>query len=105
MLSGDYIVETGATLTIPEGVTIVAEADDDKVDYILIQQGAKIVAEGTAENPIVMTATKKEAGAWGGIHICGKAHSNVEGGTVVQVNLKSVTQLMVATMMQTTQVY
>ena len=37
MLSGDYIVETGATLTIPEGVTIVAEADDDKVDYILIQ--------------------------------------------------------------------
>ena len=28
-----------------------------------------------------MTATKKEAGAWGGIHICGKAHSNVEGGT------------------------
>lgn len=81
MLSGDYIVETGATLTIPEGVTIVAETDDDKVDYILIQQGAKIVAEGTAENPIVMTATKKEAGAWGGIHICGKAHSNVEGGT------------------------
>lgn len=75
------ISETGATLTIPEGVTIVAEADDDKVDYILIQQGAKIVAEGTAENPIVMTATKKEAGAWGGIHICGKAHSNVEGGT------------------------
>ena len=68
-------------MTIPEGVTIVAEADDDKVDYILIQQGAKIVAEGTAENPIVMTATKKEAGAWGGIHICGKAHSNVEGGT------------------------
>lgn len=81
LLSGDYIVETGATLTIPEGVTIVAQADDDKVDYILVQQGAKIVAEGTAENPIVMTATKKEAGAWGGIHICGKAHSNVEGGT------------------------
>lgn len=81
LLSGDYIVETGATLTIPAGVTIVAQADDDKVDYILVQQGAKIMAEGTAENPIVMTATKKEAGAWGGIHICGKAHSNVEGGT------------------------
>ena len=81
MLSGEYIVATGATLTIPEGVTIVADASDDKVDYILVQQGAKIVAEGTQENPIVMTATKTEAGAWGGIHICGKAHSNVEGGT------------------------
>ena len=81
MLSGDYIVETGATLTIPEGVTIVADADDDKVDYILIQQGAKIVANGTASNPIVMTATKTEAGAWGGIHICGYAHTNVNNGS------------------------
>lgn len=81
ILSGEYIVATGATLTIPEGVTILADASDDKVDYILVQQGAKIMAEGTQENPIVMTATKTEAGAWGGIHICGKAHSNVEGGT------------------------
>lgn len=81
MLSGDYIVATGATLTIEEGVTIVAEADDDAVDYILVQQGAKIEAQGTAENPIVMTATKTEAGAWGGIHICGYAHTNVSGGS------------------------
>ena len=81
MLSGDYIVATGATLTIEEGVTIVANAEDDLVDYILVQQGAKIVAEGTASNPIVMTATRTEDGAWGGIHICGKAHTNVSGGS------------------------
>ena len=81
MLSGQYIVETGATLTIEEGVTIVANADDDAVDFILIQQGAKIEAEGTASNPIVMTATRTEAGAWGGIHICGYAHTNVNGGS------------------------
>lgn len=81
MLSGEYIVATGATLTIPEGVTIVANADDDAVDYILVQQGAKLLAQGTATHPIVMTATRKEPGAWGGIHLCGKAHTNVEGGT------------------------
>lgn len=28
-----------------------------------------------------MTSEKKEPGAWGGIHICGYAHTNAEGGT------------------------
>ena len=80
-LSGDYIVNTGATLTIQEGVKIVAMTDDESVDYILVQQGAKIEAVGTKENPIIMTSDKKESGAWGGLHICGKAHTNAEGGT------------------------
>ncbi len=79
-LSGEYIVKTGATLTIQEGVKIVAKTDDESVDYILVQQGAKIEAEGTKENPIIMTSDKKESGAWGGLHICGKAHTNAENG-------------------------
>lgn len=79
-LNGGIHVKSGATLTIPEGVTIIAQYDDN-VDYILVEQGAKINAQGTASNPIVMTSTKKEYGAWGGIHICGYAHTNAEGGT------------------------
>ena len=79
-LSGQYIVEEGATLTIEPGVQIVA-VHDDVVDYILVKQGARIEAEGTASNPIIMTSEQKEPGAWGGIHICGRAHTNVEGGT------------------------
>ena len=79
-LSGGYEVLDGVTLTIEEGVTIIAQ-DDDIVDYILIEQGAKIDAEGTASNPIVMTSELEEAGAWGGIHICGKAPINVTGTT------------------------
>ena len=78
-LSGAYTVEEGATLNIQEGVTLIARYDDN-VDYILVKQGAKINAIGTAENPIVMTSEQKEAGAWGGIHICGRAHTNAEGG-------------------------
>lgn len=78
-LDGEYIVESGATLTIEPGVKIVA-IYDDIVDYILVKQDAKIVAQGTADQPIVMTSEKEQAGAWGGIHICGKAHTNVEGG-------------------------
>ena len=79
-LSGEYIVEDGATLYIEEGVTVIA-LYDDIVDYFLIKQGAKINAVGTASEPIVMTCEKEEPGAWGGIHICGKASINVEGGT------------------------
>lgn len=79
-LSGGIHVKNDATLKIPAGVTIIAK-HDDVVDYILIEQGAKIDAQGTASNPIVMTSEKKEPGAWGGIHICGYAHTNAEGGT------------------------
>lgn len=74
-LNGGIHVKAGATLTIPKGVTIMAK-NDDIVDYILVEQGAKINAEGTADAPIVMTSEKKEAGAWGGLHICGYAHTN-----------------------------
>ena len=79
-LNGGFHVKAGATLTIQPGVNIVA-VDDDIVDYILIEQGAKIDAQGTASNPIIMTSERKEPGAWGGLHICGKASINVEGGT------------------------
>ena len=78
-LNGELLVKEGATLNIEPGVKIVAQYDD-RVDYILIEQGAKINAEGTTSAPIVMTSSKEEPGAWGGIHICGRAHTNAEGG-------------------------
>lgn len=81
-LSGELRVKNGATLHIQEGVTITAQSKDvdDVMDYILVEQGGKINAVGTASNPIVMTATTEEPGAWGGIHICGRAKINVASG-------------------------
>ena len=78
-LNGEFLVKEGATLNIEPGVKIVAQYDD-RVDYILVEQGAKINAVGTASAPIIMTSSKEEPGAWGGIHICGRAHTNAEGG-------------------------
>ena len=66
-------------MNIEEGVKIIS-VYDNIVDYILVKQGAKINAVGTPDKPIVMTSEKEEPGAWGGIHICGKAHTNAEGG-------------------------
>ena len=77
-------VEAPATLTIEPGVTIVSK-DNGEINYILIEHGAKIMAEGTAESPIVMTAEKKSAGAWGGLHICGNARTNAGEGTMSEI--------------------
>ena len=77
-LNGGYHVKAGATLYIEPGVTVIAK-DDNIVDYILVEQGAKIDAQGTANEPIVLTSERKEHGAWGGVHICGYAPINVKG--------------------------
>lgn len=80
-LIGGYEVEKGAVLNIEEGVTIKATRTiDGAPDYILVKQGGKINANGTKEKPIVMTSSKPEAGAWGGVHICGNAPINLKGG-------------------------
>jgi hypothetical protein len=80
-LVGGYQVKSGASLIIQEGVTIRATRTiDGQPDYIIVEQGAQIHANGTATQPIVMTSTREEAGAWGGLHICGKAPVNLTGG-------------------------
>lgn len=83
-LSGGYTVEDGGLLKIEPGVTIEA-VEDDIVDFILVKMGGKIDAQGTADSPIIMTAQLKESKAWGGIHICGKAHTNKGTGTKSEI--------------------
>jgi len=81
-LIGGYEVKNGGNLIIEEGVKIVATRTiDGQPDYILVEQGGKINAKGTKEKPVVMTSSKEEPGAWGGLHICGKAPVNLAGGT------------------------
>ena len=84
MLSGGFTVREGGKLVIKPGVTITAVEDDDP-DYILICQGGQIDAQGTATNPIVMTSEDQTSGGWGGIHICGYAHTNRGSGTLSEI--------------------
>ena len=67
----------GTTLTIPAGMTIEALAEGSDV-YIAIAQGAQIIANGTADNPIVLTssASAPQAGDWGGVIVLGEAPIN-----------------------------
>ncbi len=81
-LTGATIVRSGATLTIPAGTTISADASGTAV-YLLVEQGAKIIAEGTATSPIVFTsaASSPKAGDWGGVIINGYAPLSGPTGT------------------------
>ncbi|MVZ62856.1 hypothetical protein [Sphingobacterium humi] len=73
-MTGTVIVEKGATLKIPAGTTIKAKDGGTSV-YLLVEQGAKIDAQGTADKPIVFTssAAAPKEGDWGGIIINGYA--------------------------------
>ncbi len=70
-LTGVFTVKSGATLTIPAGTTIVSEKGTDR--YIAVEQGADIIIQGTASNPVVMTSENGDPGDWGGLLICGEA--------------------------------
>jgi PKD repeat protein len=79
-LSGGFIyVTNNATLTIEPGTIVKGNQGT-----LVITRGAKIIAEGTATQPIVFTsaqpAGQRNPGDWGGIIICGKAPVNDPAG-------------------------
>ena len=78
LLRGRVYITNNATLTIEKGAVIKAEFTGSDVGALIIARGAKIVAEGSASEPIVFTsaATTPRAGDWAGIVICGKAKVN-----------------------------
>jgi hypothetical protein len=76
-LSGIVYITNGATLTIEAGAVVKGKSGAD-VATLVICRGAKIIATGTAEKPIIFTSSSatKTSGDWGGITICGTAPIN-----------------------------
>jgi hypothetical protein len=77
-LKGNVFVPSGVTLTIEPGTVIVG--DKATKGALIIERGAKIMAEGTADEPIVFTSSaapgNRNYGDWGGLVILGKAVNN-----------------------------
>jgi len=96
-LSGRLVVSDGTTLTIPAGTIIKAEAGRGALaSALIVARGGKIMAEGTAEAPIIFTSVsdKIEPGMidspnldesfnnlWGGIIILGNAPISADAAT------------------------
>lgn len=82
-LDGWVFVRSGATVTIDPGVII--RGNKDHRSALIIEQGAKLIANGTANEPIVFTSNQaagsRDRGDWGGIILCGYANCNLPGGT------------------------
>jgi hypothetical protein len=84
-LKGYVYVPEGITLTIEPGTVI--KSDITEKGALTIERGGKIMAEGTADKPIVFTSGNDFpiAGDWGGVVILGRATTNkgeatIEGG-------------------------
>ena len=76
-LSGVVYITKGVTLTVEAGAKVLGKSGLD-VASLVITRGAKIIAKGTAENPIVFTSASQnpQSGDWGGIVILGTAKVN-----------------------------
>lgn len=82
LLNGYVYVTKGTTLTIEPGTII--KGDKETKGALIVERGAKIIAQGTVDRPIVFTSNQaagnRTYGDWGGIIICGKAPNNWNGG-------------------------
>ena len=76
VLKNVIIVIQPATLTIEPGTLILG----DRNSALVTQGGARLIADGTREEPIVFTSSKpvgqRRAGDWGGLALIGKARIN-----------------------------
>jgi len=95
ILKGKVVVAEGTTLTIEPGTIIKgAQGTEANASALVVDQGAKLIANGTADKPIIFTSiddnikvgqkagtnlTEANNGLWGGVIILGNAPISVAG--------------------------
>lgn len=93
ILDGKVVVGDGTTLTIEPGTIIKgAKGQEAAASALVVDQGGKLIANGTAESPIIFTSVddniqpgekagtsldENANGLWGGVIILGKAPISV----------------------------
>ncbi len=90
LLDGLVFVNDGQVLTIEPGTIIRAKpGQGEEASALIVCRGGKIIAEGTAAEPIIFTAESDDlegsipletSGLWGGVIILGNAPVNTETG-------------------------
>lgn len=84
ILSGLVYVDAGVTLTVEKGATVKGAYAGTNTAALIVNRGAKLVARGTQEAPIIFTSASPTptSGDWGGIELLGKAAINSGNGGV-----------------------
>jgi hypothetical protein len=93
LLKGQVFIPNGVTVTIPAGTVI--KGDKATKATLIVQPGGKLIANGTANSPVVFTSAQgigeRDRGDWGGIVMLGNAFVNqtakpaIEGITPTQL--------------------
>lgn len=96
VLDGRVVVDEGVTLTIEPGTIIKAEdGQEANASALIVDQGGRLLAEGTAAKPIIFTSVNDEitvgemestleledAGQWGGVILLGRAPISVSAAS------------------------
>ena len=102
-LNNQAFVKDGVTLTIEAGTEIVGRYDanysaDNPAPCLVVEQGGKVMAQGTVDAPITFRSELSEddpnygngRGLWGGLIINGRAPIANEGGTAAVEGLTGV---------------
>jgi len=95
VLNQKVVVDDGVTLTIEPGTIIKSSTGSGSLaSALIVARGGKLMAEGTAEEPIIFTSTEDnievgqtagtnldqtDQGLWGGLIVLGKASSSFKG--------------------------
>jgi hypothetical protein len=86
LMKGFLYVNDGATLTIQPGTII--KGDKDSKGSLIVRRGGKLIADGTAGQPIVFTSNQppgsRRYGDWGGVVLCGRAPHNQPSDPVIE---------------------
>jgi hypothetical protein len=108
VLAGRITVLSGATLTIQPGVIIKGQAGTGaNATALLVARGAKLMAEGTANQPIIFTSVADEIepgqvespnldpdidGLWGGVIVLGNARISAsnDNGDIVEIQIEGI---------------
>lgn len=94
-LRGFIFVNSGQTLTIEAGTVIKGQpGQGSSASALIVSRGGTIIAEGTADNPIIFTSTSDDlngsvaddaSALWGGLIVLGNATTNNQDSPQKQV--------------------
>ena len=91
LIKGTVYVTAGNSLTIDSGTII--RGDKVTKGTLVIEQGAKLVCNGTCQMPVIFTSNQPQGsrsyGDWGGIIICGKAPLNTNSSLLQFPGIRS----------------
>jgi IPT/TIG domain len=90
LLIGTVRVTRGSVLTIEPGTVI--KGDKATIGTLVIDESSKIIAEGTAEKPIVFTSNQPKGarnyGDWGALVINNDIYSPTNSGTLTYIRIE-----------------